>query len=367
MGDGLRIVEVDSATRRACAEVADHASMQIATTAVGSYLHFLAQRELCASPVPAFGPVEYVKYLQGQDTFDGLRRFLKDTGVLDYDKAPTYEEPNAQETVLAVARSIPIKRTTADGIALQFDQDGVLTRTPHEECWKVVFDKVLTKHGLPEFTSEDYHTVISGRNRFEAIYDYLVRKGILEDTAPDRLPATLSQIPLVYDIADEKNRLVRSRLKGEPVVRIEPTISLLSEGHDRWGLPTAVVSASKSTNLALSRAGITGLVDVVLEGRMTEIMGWTGKPAPDLYACGARLLGVRPEQTVVVEDAPKGMLAATAAHVGLRIGYADPAICEEMGRFGADLRKQLEEAGAHVVVSSLAEITPREIMRRLGV
>ncbi len=38
-----------------------------------------------------------------------------------------------------------------------------------------------------------------------------------------------------------------------------------------------------------------------------------GKPEPDAYLTGAKLLGLKPEECVVVEDAPAGILSGLAA------------------------------------------------------
>ena len=41
--------------------------------------------------------------------------------------------------------------------------------------------------------------------------------------------------------------------------------------------------------------------------------GENGKPEPDAYLTGAKLLGLKPEECVVVEDAPAGILSGLAA------------------------------------------------------
>jgi pseudouridine-5'-monophosphatase len=70
-----------------------------------------------------------------------------------------------------------------------------------------------------------------------------------------------------------------------------------------------------------------------------------GKPAPDIFLLAAAELGVRPEQCVVVEDAPSGVAAGRAA--GMRVvAVPDPAMD----------RKRYAEAD--VVVESLAVVTP---------
>jgi beta-phosphoglucomutase-like phosphatase (HAD superfamily) len=59
----------------------------------------------------------------------------------------------------------------------------------------------------------------------------------------------------------------------------------------------------------------------------------------------ARLLGVEPERTFVIEDAISGVEAGSNGHFGLVIGVARKGNVEELKRHGA-----------HVVVNDLSEL-----------
>jgi sugar-phosphatase len=74
-----------------------------------------------------------------------------------------------------------------------------------------------------------------------------------------------------------------------------------------------------------------------------------GKPAPDPYLLAAELLGVDPERSLVLEDAPAGIAAARAAgmtvwavettHDREQLGDADrvaPGLPEHIERLVAD-------------------------------
>ncbi len=77
-----------------------------------------------------------------------------------------------------------------------------------------------------------------------------------------------------------------------------------------------------------------------------------GKPAPDLVLLVARKLGVAPENCVVVEDSPFGILGAVAA--GMRaIGFVGGSHLDGMRDRQAD---RLREAGAEIVVASTPEV-----------
>ena len=141
------------------------------------------------APIVDFTPEQYNLYFNGRDSFEGLVEFLEQNGILDYKTLPNYEEPNSQDTVLAVARFIPRppraaeKRGTAsitipDDVAFLFDMDGVLFFTPHEKCWGIVFNNLFQEHGLEPFSSSDYHGTVSGKNRYQGIASLLAERGI---------------------------------------------------------------------------------------------------------------------------------------------------------------------------------------------
>jgi beta-phosphoglucomutase-like phosphatase (HAD superfamily) len=70
-----------------------------------------------------------------------------------------------------------------------------------------------------------------------------------------------------------------------------------------------------------------------------------GKPAPDTFLYGAKLLGVAPEQCAVFEDALAGVAAGKAGGFGIVIGV------DRVGQADA-----LREHGADIVVQDLAEL-----------
>jgi beta-phosphoglucomutase-like phosphatase (HAD superfamily) len=70
-----------------------------------------------------------------------------------------------------------------------------------------------------------------------------------------------------------------------------------------------------------------------------------GKPAPDTYLDGARVLGVQPHAAAVFEDALAGVEAGRAGHFGFVVGV------DRVGQAEA-----LREHGADVVVKDLADL-----------
>lgn len=80
-----------------------------------------------------------------------------------------------------------------------------------------------------------------------------------------------------------------------------------------------------------------------------------GKPSPEVFLKAAEKVGVSPERCVVFEDAVVGVIAAK------RGGMKCVAVTT------TSLRTVLEDAGADLVVDSLAEVTPNQIASLLEV
>jgi sugar-phosphatase len=93
---------------------------------------------------------------------------------------------------------------------------------------------------------------------------------------------------------------------------------------ERWAI---VTSATK--RLMLARLKVAGLPipERIISADMVE----RGKPDPEPYRRGAELLGLRPEDCLVVEDAPSGIGAGLAA--GCRVlGVVGTHSAEELQR-----------------------------------
>jgi beta-phosphoglucomutase-like phosphatase (HAD superfamily) len=79
------------------------------------------------------------------------------------------------------------------------------------------------------------------------------------------------------------------------------------------------------------------------------------KPSPTLYLEALRLLDVDAAEAVAFEDSPHGVRAAKAA------GIFTVAIPNEVTR-----GLGLDAAGADLLLDSLADLPPDELLRRLG-
>lgn len=79
---------------------------------------------------------------------------------------------------------------------------------------------------------------------------------------------------------------------------------------NKAGIPWAIVTSGQC-RYARARHQVAGLP--APEVFVTAERVKRGKPEPDAYLLGAQLLGLAPQECVVVEDAPAGVLSGLAA------------------------------------------------------
>src|SRR5262249_34169727 len=82
---------------------------------------------------------------------------------------------------------------------------------------------------------------------------------------------------------------------------------------------------------------------VIHQMEAIELIGYVdaqnlaGKPAPESFLAGAKLLGTEPSRSVVIEDAIAGVEAGSSGKFGLVIGVARTGNTEELAHHGAHL------------------------------
>jgi alpha,alpha-trehalose phosphorylase len=217
--------------------------------------------------------------------------------------------------------------------AVLFDLDGVLTSTAalHARLWKTVFDELV----IEPFDIEcDYLAHVDGKPRYDGVRDFMRSRGI-----------ELSE-EQVREVGDRKQGLVEEALAGHSVEAFPGSVRWVEHLRDE-GVRTAVVSSSTNAGDILRSAGIDGLFETTVDGRVVTELGLKGKPAPDGFLEAARRMDVAPGRAVVVEDALAGVAAGRAGNFGLVVGVARSAAPED-----------LREAGADLVVEDLAEMLP---------
>jgi sugar-phosphatase len=164
---------------------------------------------------------------------------------------------------------------------LLFDMDGVLISSIGSvvRCWR----KWAKIYGIP---GADTYEVPHGHRAID----------IVKQLRPDIDPQEGLRVIEDLELEDTDDLTVLPGVKA----------LLASLPPERWAI---VTSATK--RLMLGRLAIAGvpIPERIISGDMVE----RGKPDPEPYRRGAELLGLRPEECIVVEDAPSGVGAGIAA------------------------------------------------------
>jgi beta-phosphoglucomutase family hydrolase len=233
--------------------------------------------------------------------------------------------------------------------ACLFDLDGVLTDTAavHKAAWAATFDPVLSAHGQPPFTQEDYDEYVDGKPRLDGVRDFLRSRGLDVPEGGEDDPADAET---VHAIAERKNRDVNRRIQTDGVEVFEGSRRYLEAAVEN-GLRRVVVSSSANTGEVLKVTGLERLVEGRIDGITLKDRHLPGKPAPDSFLAGAECAGVRPEQAAVFEDATAGVEAGHRGGFGFVVG---------VNRLDEHHAQALREHGADVVVNDLAELLDRQ-------
>ena len=222
-----------------------------------------------------------------------------------------------------------------------FDLDGVLTQTAkvHARAWKEMFDAFLRERDGEDFRGfslpGDYDEHVDGKPRLDGVRSFLTARGI--DAPPETVEA----------LGTHKNELVLELIRQQGVEAYEGSVRFAEAARDQ-GLRRAVVSSSTNCKDVLEAAGIDHLFEARVDGVVAEEERLAGKPAPDTFLAGARMLGAEPAEAAVFEDALAGVEAGRAGDFGWVVGVDRTGHADDLRRHGAD-----------VVVQDLAELLER--------
>jgi beta-phosphoglucomutase family hydrolase len=231
-----------------------------------------------------------------------------------------------------------------------FDLDGVLTQTAkiHARAWKQMFDDFLrewserTGEPFHEFDRPtDYDEYVDGKPRLDGVRSFLESRDI---HLPMGSPSDPPDAETIHALGTRKNDLVLELIRQQGVEPYEGSVHFAEQARER-GLRRAVVSSSTNCRDVLVAAGIDHLFETIVDGVVAEREKLAGKPAPDTFLEGARLLGAEPAEAAVFEDAQAGVEAGRAGDFGWVVGVDRTGQAEALKRRGAD-----------VVVEDLAEL-----------
>jgi HAD superfamily hydrolase (TIGR01509 family) len=174
--------------------------------------------------------------------------------------------------------------------AVIFDLDGVLADS--EAWWSEIDAKLLADFGVTY--RGEYHQNVVGVSYWLAVEFY--RKAFGLSVPTEEMMRRRGEIATEFFA----NR-----------VGLFPNVKEVLEKLRGMKLHLAVATSSVSASARpfLDRHQLTGFFEVIVTGEEVE----HGKPAPDIYLCAAKHLGIPAENCLVVEDALPGVAAAKAA------------------------------------------------------
>ena len=230
--------------------------------------------------------------------------------------------------------------------AVILDMDGVITQTVklHMKAWKQTFDDFLEKRdgaGFQPFETRDYKVHIDGIPRFDGVRNFLKSRQI---DLPEGGSEDGDDADSIHSIGMNKNQVFRDLLESEGIEVFPDTYKMI-ELWKNAGKKLAVISSSRNCKHIIESAGLTDMFEVRVDGNTLKDENLKGKPEPDIFLRASELLGVSPDQAIVIEDAILGVEAGKKGGFALVIGVA---------RNGEE--KDLEKAGADIVVKELTEL-----------
>ncbi len=178
--------------------------------------------------------------------------------------------------------------------------------------------------------------------------DFLASRGIaLPEGSPNNPPTA----DTVCGLGNRKNELGNKTIERNGVEPYEGSVRLIHQLRDN-GFKLGVVTSSQNCGTVLKAAKLDNFFDMQVDGNLARAEHLAGKPAPDTFLTAARLLGVEPARTVVIEDAISGVEAGARGHFGLVIGVARKGNANELQRAGArlvtnDLGELVETSSPH--------------------
>jgi len=207
-----------------------------------------------------------------------------------------------------------------------FDLDGVITDTAefHFIAWRKL------ANSLNFDFNKEFNETLKGVSRIDSL-EMILKLGGVEKTDAE-----------IQELAVIKNDWYVDLLKGMTQDDALPGVRDLLIDLKAKGYKIGLGSASKNAVPVLKFLDMLDFFEVIIDGTKTT----KGKPDPQVFQMGAKALGVKPEDTVVFEDALSGVQAALNGGF-TAVGCGSP---ENLGH-------------AHHVVAGLNEVTEEWISK----
>ncbi len=222
-------------------------------------------------------------------------------------------------------------------------------------AWKRMFDEFLRARAagdhapFKEFNyAPDYLAYVDGRPRYNGVAAFLKSRGI---DLPFGSSVDSSGSETNCGLGNRKNVLFHQILESEGVRVYDSTIALIHELLSQ-GIQVGLATSSRNSASILVKTRTAHLFATVVDGVVSERLGFKGKPEPDIFMAACHNLGVSASRAIVIEDAVSGVQAGARGEFALVIGVARENNAQE-----------LRESGADLVVRDLAETSLAEMNR----
>lgn len=171
-----------------------------------------------------------------------------------------------------------------------FDLDGVICFTDeyHYRAWKDLADR----EGI--YFDKEINNRLRGVSRMASL-EIILEKAEKKYTSEQ-----------MQAMAEDKNNIYRRLLEQMSPADLDSDTKKTLEGLREKGMKLAIGSSSRNAGLILDRIGLGGFFDAISDGNNIT----HSKPDPEVFIKAAQMLGLKPEECLVVEDAMAGIQAA---------------------------------------------------------
>ncbi len=186
--------------------------------------------------------------------------------------------------------------------AIIFDVDGLMFGT--ERLYEEAFAMIAKKWGYEAEVSEAFIKDCKGKRKEDI---KVLFKSLLDGISLEKERKEFDFDEYLKQLLDYLDEAIETR--GLPVK--DGLIELLQYARENR-IKIAIGTSEKSPRIQsyLQKANITAdSFDAIICGDMVQ----NGKPAPDIFLKACEALSVNPEKTMVLEDAPSGIIAAYRA------------------------------------------------------